>query len=238
MSDFTLGLALYDFAPVFLTGVAVYMLALNIIKAGVPEARLAALGAGLVFVAGLTKAYWKLNVVLTGQDVTWLANLLFPLMAPGFIILAVGMWGANQLRLGRSVSNRLWFLAIILIAITYMTAGYRVAFTDIDRGWFMPVMGLASLGNISLTIILVAMAIRRQKWGLMLLFVINLGMVFVLIPLSQVEPQTIALHWFEQSLTTAGSAAFALASVWLFRILEVEEIKPVKVTASRQMLAR
>ncbi|MEM7797594.1 MAG: hypothetical protein AAF633_00265, partial [Chloroflexota bacterium] len=202
-------------------------LALIIIRSGLPEARMAALGAGLVFFAGLTKAYWKLNVVLTGQDITWLANLLFPLMAPGFIILAVGMWGANRQRFGRPVSHGLWLLPLVLIGLTFAAAGYQVAIAGVERGWFMPVMGLASLGNIGLTTILVAMAVRRQKWLMALLFVVNLGMVFALIPIAQIEPKTIGLHWFEQTLTTAGSAAFALASVWLYRVLGEEAVPQI-----------
>lgn len=229
MSEFTLGLALYDFAPVFLTGIAVFFLALLIIQSGIPEARMAALGGGLIFVAGLTKAYWKLNVVLTGQDITWLANLLFPLMAPGFVILAVGMWAARRYRAGRSVPARLWLLPLILIAFSYAVAAYRTVGIDIERGWFMPMMGLASLGNIGLTLLLVTMAAQRQRWLMLLLFVVNLGMIFILIPIAQIEPKTIWLHWFEQTLTTGGSAAFAIASVWLYRLTNGEASRSAEI---------
>ena len=96
MEDFTLGLALYDFVPVVLTGLAVYFIARVVEASRVPAAGIALIGAALVLAAGVSKAVWKLNATLTGQDISWLASLLFPLMAPGFALLAAGIWASRR----------------------------------------------------------------------------------------------------------------------------------------------
>lgn len=212
MDDFTLGLALYDFVPVLFTGIAVYFIAL---MAQLGDRRFAAwafTGAGLVLAAGLLKATWKLNATLTGQDVVWMANALFPLMAPGFVLLAAGFWRSRRQLVGKRAPAWLWLLPLALIGGAYCWAGYRTWIAPVERGWFMPVMNLASLGNITLTVLLFVAAWRQGKRGLALLFTVNLAMVFALIPIAQIEPKSIALHWFEQTLTAVGAATFAWAA--------------------------
>lgn len=221
-SDFTLGLALYDFLPVVLTGVAVWFLARLVTVQGVPNGGMAFAGAGLVFAAGLSKAMWKLNVTLTGQDVTWLANLLFPLMAPGFVLISVGIWAVERQLRGKQTPSWMWGATATVILAVYVLAFVRMVDPAIQRGWFMPMMGMASVGNIGLTVVLIALSLRNGKWGLAILFLLNLAMVFVLIPIAQIEPKTISLHWIEQTITSGGASAFALASFRLFRLLRTD----------------
>ncbi|MEM1081143.1 MAG: hypothetical protein AAGH65_06135 [Pseudomonadota bacterium] len=215
MSEFTLGLALFDCVPVILTAVAVHMLVGMVRDAAVPNAWVSAVGATLIVLGGACKASWKLNLVLTSTDSTWLANLLFPLMAPGFALLCAGVWLALRSRRGQSTPGWFWAVAIGLIAVTSAAALAQQLTSDAVRAWFQPVLSLASLSNITLTVLLVSAAIARRQWLLGGLFLVNLAMVFVLIPISQIEPMTVQVHWFEQSLTSVGSAAFALASLRL-----------------------
>jgi hypothetical protein len=165
----------------------------------------------------LSKALWKLNATLAGQDIVWLANLLFPLMAPAFALLATGVWSWQRALRGKSVLRWLWIVPLVLIAITYASALYRM-WDGVERGWFMPIMNLASLSNIVLTVLLFAMAWRQGQRGLALLFTINLAMIFALIPIAQIETQSIAIHWFEQTLTAIGAGTFAYASYRLYRL--------------------
>lgn len=237
-SDFTLGLALYDFLPVMLTGVAVLYLARLIIMQDVPNGGLAFAGAGLVFGAGMSKAVWKLNVTLTGQDVTWLANLLFPLMAPGFVLIGVGIWAVERQLRGKQVPSWIWGAAVVAIVAVYVLAFVRTVDPQIERGWFMPIMGMASVGNIGLTVLLMVLSLRYSKWGLAILFLLNLAMVFVLIPIAQIEPKTISLHWIEQTITSGGAAAFALASFRLFGLLRTGMAsQPDAMLSKRPVLA-
>ncbi len=219
MSDFTLGLALFDFAPVVLTALAVWMLYKFSSESGIDWAWLSGVGAGLIVSAGFCKATWKLNVVLTGHDIEWLASLLFPLMAPGFALLTAGIWSALRAHQGRNPSNGFWLGALLLIGITAIAAVILTLTSSAERPWFQPVFLLASLSNIMLTVLLVTAAFRRQMKLTALLFTMNLAMVFVLIPISQIRPMTIQIHWIEQSLTTMGTAAFAYAAFRFRRAL-------------------
>ncbi|GEM_PF-476458 len=218
MEDFTLGLALYDFVPVILTGVAVYFIARVVRASGVPAAQLATFGAALVFIAGLTKAIWKLIATLAGVDLVWLASLLFPLMAPGFALLAAGIWASRRRTTPKSAV--FWLMPWIAIAIAFAFAAYRMN-AGIERGWFMPIMSLASLANIILTVLLFMLAWQRGQRVTAVLFTVNLAMVFALIPIAQMESHSIAMHWLEQTLTAIGAAAFAYAAFRLSRGLAI-----------------
>lgn len=224
--DFTLGLALFDFVPVIFTGLAAWFLAQTVTAQGVPTPRLAFVGAALLLAAGLSKAAWKLIATLTGEDLAWLANLLFPLMAPGFVLLAVGMWGVARRAGGRPVPASLWIGPLAAIAGVYALAAYRGIDPGIERGWFMPMMGLASVGNLGLTAILIGLAIRARRFGLVSLFVLNLAMIFALIPIAQINPKPVSLHWLEQTVSAGGAAAFALACYRLQRHLGLAPPRP------------
>jgi hypothetical protein len=220
MEDFTLALALYDFVPVALTAIAAYYVARLVLASGLAYAHLVDAGGVLVVAAGLSKAVWKLNATLTGQDIVWLSNLLFPLMAPGFALLAGGMWGAQRRRRGKRAWLWVcWGGPLLLIGVTYAMAAYQTWGAGVARGWFPPMMNLASLANITLTGLLFASAWREGRRGLAFLFLVNLGMVFALIPIAQMENHSIAMHWFEQTLTAVGAASFAYASRGLYALL-------------------
>lgn len=214
MEDFTIGLALYDFVPVILTGLAVYFIASVVRMKGVPAHQIAAVAAGLVFAAGLSKAIWKLIATLAGQDLVWLASMLFPLMAPGFALLAAGIWASQRPKPPQTAL--FWLIPLVLIAAVFALAVYRMG-AGIERGWFMPIMTLASLSNIGLTMMLFIMAWRRGLRGVAILFTVNLAMVFALIPIAQMDSHSIAMHWLEQTLTAVGAAAFAYSAFRLSR---------------------
>ncbi len=217
MEEFTIGLALYDFVPVALTGIAVYFIAQLVRMSRVPGAGYAVAGALLVVAAGLSKAVWKLNATINGVDVTWLANALFPLMAPGFTLLAAGAWGVWRHARGKTVSRRLWLVPLALIAVTYAFALYQAQVAGVERGWFPPIMNLASLANIGLTVLLFLIAWHQQQRAIAFLLFFNLAMVFALIPIAQMETQSIAIHWFEQTLTAIGAGTFAYANFRIYR---------------------
>ncbi|MBK8990084.1 MAG: hypothetical protein IPM39_29150 [Chloroflexi bacterium] len=219
MNDYTIGLALYDFLPVIFTGVALFFIT-RLVETVAPDQKLmAAVGAGLVVTAGLLKAIWKLEMAVAGQDVVWMAEALFPLMAPGFTLLAAAVWIAMRRLHGKSSPKNVWLAPLAAIVLVYGIAALRFWLQGVERGWFMPIMSLASLTNLWLTALLMIEAGRRGKWGVSLLFIVNVGMIFVLQAIAPIQPKPIALHWFEQTLTTFGAAAFALASYLLFKLV-------------------
>ncbi|MEE4639119.1 MAG: hypothetical protein V2J42_10320 [Wenzhouxiangella sp.] len=173
----------------------------------------------LIVAAGVSKATWKLNATLTGQDLTWLASLLFPLMAPGFALLAAGIWASRRLDRDRSVLASFWLVPLLLIGLAFAAAIYRMA-TGVERGWFLPIMSLASISNIILTLLLFAFAWQRGQRAVAMLFTVNLAMVFALIPIAQMDSHSIAMHWLEQTLTAVGAGAFAYAAFRLYQAMK------------------
>ena len=218
MTEFPLSLALYNFLPVGLTGVALWFL-LRLVRDQDPDnARLALVGAGLVLFGGLSKASWKLVASLTGTDIAWLGAALFPLMAPGFALLAASIWGATRRLRRRSSPSWLRGTALVAVVTAFGVAAVRLWALEIPRGWFLPLLALASLGNLLLSVLLIAAALRLRRWAIALLFGVNLGMVFALQPIAMANPKTLPMHWLEQSMTAIGTACFALGAYlfWQF----------------------
>jgi hypothetical protein len=138
-------------------------------------------------------------------------------MAPGFVLLAVAMLQAQrQTPASRQTS---WLIALALIGLGYGIAGLRSFGLAVERGWFLPLMILASVANITLTLLLLREAWRRRVLWLAPLFVANLAMVFALQRIARCEPKTLSLHWLEQSLSALGVGAFALGAWLLLRRL-------------------
>ncbi len=219
MADVTIPLALFDFLPVCLTGAALWYLAavVNAVDGG--RHGMALIGGGLILAGGLAKATWKLILAATGVDLGWLAAALFPLMAPGFAFLAVAIWGvARQIRGRRPLAG--WPLALSLVAGTFGVAATRHWGLEIPRGWFLPLLMLASLGNLLLSAQLIGMANYLRRAPIALLFAVNLAMIFALQPIAMASQRSTAIHWLEQSLTAMGTACFALAAYLLWRLVK------------------
>lgn len=211
---FGLDLALANFVPVLFTALAVHWIARLVGTLARANAAMAVAGATLVVLAGASKAIWKLIVALGGPDLAWLANALFPLMAPGFTLLMLALWQAQR----RDAATRRppWPMALMLIGAGYAIAVLRTALA-IERGWFLPLMMLAGAANLTLTLLLLREAWRRRVLWLAPLFLANLAMVFALQRIALIEPKTLPLHWLEQSLTALGAGAFALGAWLLLR---------------------
>ena len=218
MLAFPLSLALFNFLPVALTGVALWFLTRYVASQDAAVGRLALLGSALILAGGLSKASWKLIAAATGTDLVWLAAALFPLLAPGFALLAVALWGAVGRQFGRPVPAGLWPIALALVGAAFLAAALRQWVFDLPRGWFLPLLVLASLGNLAASGLLIAVALRLRRWGTALLFAVNLLMIFALQPIAMMNPKTLAMHWLEQSLTALGTACFALAAYQQWRL--------------------
>ncbi|NEV62913.1 hypothetical protein [Thiorhodococcus minor] len=216
MPDFSVALAVYDFAPVALIGLAFGLLvavARAVDRACYP---MMLLGGVLVVSGGFAKALWKLIVALTGQDLGWLAMMLFPLMAPGFVLSAVAAWGLLDRVLGRPARLG-WSAALLALALMAVAVGVREWLLSIPRGWFLPLLAFVSLGNLILSLQLIRISLRLRRRSAALLFGLNLLVVFALPPIAIAGPATIWMHWLEQTLTTFGAGCFAAAAYLLWR---------------------
>jgi hypothetical protein len=223
MPQYGLDLALTNFLPVLFTALALFCIA-RLARALSPASEpMALLGAALVVLAGLCKALWKLILALGGPDLPWLANALFPLMAPGFTLLALAMLYAQ--REPPKPPRRPWIMPLALVGLFYGIAALRSLGLGVERGWFLPLMTLASLANLTLTALLMRESWRRRALWLTPLFLANLAMVFALQRVARIEPKTLSVHWLEQSLTALGAGAFALGACLLYRRVRRETLR-------------
>ena len=108
-------------------------------------------------------------------------------------------------------------MPLALIGLGYGIAALRSWGLAVERGWFLPLMILASLANLTLTALLLRETWRSRAMWLAPLFLVNLVMVFALQRIARIEPLTVPLHWLEQSLTALGAGAFALGACLLYR---------------------
>lgn len=220
---FGLDLALANFVPVLFTALGLLCIARLVRTLAQADARMALTGAALVVLGGFSKACWKLILALGGPELPWLANALFPLMAPGFTLLAFALWQAQ--RKTPLPRPALWLAALALVGFAYGVAVLRSLGLAIERGWFLPLLILASVANLTLTALLLREAWRRRALMLAPLFLANLAMVFALQHIARIEPKTLSLHWLEQSLTALGAGAFALGAWLLLRRVDMARRK-------------
>lgn len=216
MHELTLPLALFNLLPVLFTALALFFLARLVGDVDPFNQRLAWAGAALILLGGLSKATWKLVLVTTAVDLTWLAGALFPLMAPGFALLAGAVAGVFlQVRGWRRtawVGYGVGGVVLLVLALVVV----RTLAMEIPRGWFLPLLALVSVANLVLSLLLIATALRLRRRLMAVLFAVNLMMVFALPPIAMMGPDSLFLHWLEQILTAVGTAAFALGAYWLW----------------------
>ncbi|MFP4322319.1 MAG: hypothetical protein ACLFTK_07690 [Anaerolineales bacterium] len=217
MSEYSIPLAVYDFAPALFTGAALYFLA-QLVRHHAPQLRwLAYSGGGLVVLAGVLKASWKLVMALSAQDIVLLSEIMFPLMGPGFAFVAFALWGGLRRADDKPIPANISALAMGIVAVAIALAFISTVVMGNERGYFPVFLMLASISNVGLSIMLIRAALRRGQRGIAGLFFVNIAMVFALQPIAATPDKTMALHWFEQTLTSGGAACFALASYLLWR---------------------
>ncbi|QVL49000.1 MAG: hypothetical protein KFB96_00165 [Thiocapsa sp.] len=217
MSELTLPLALFNLLPVLFTGFALWFLARLVGDLDPAHRTMARAGGVLILLGGLSKAVWKLILVASGQDLTWLASALFPLMAPGFALLAGAALGVLLRVRGRGEGMWIRYGVVAVILVVVGAVVVRTLGMGIPRGWFLPLLGLASVANLMLSLSLIASALRLGRKDAALFFGVNLAMVFALPPIAMASPDTLYMHWLEQVLTAIGTAAFALGAYRLWR---------------------
>jgi hypothetical protein len=212
--EVTTGLALQNLMPVALAAVAVMLIARAVAARDRTSAAVAAVGAAGVALAGISKAGWKLVVVVTGRDVGVLSDALFPLLAVGFTCLAWSLYRSARVAAGEPTPGEWIGPAVVLVPALGLavalgaTAGARPA--------LMTLLGVATVANVTTTVLLVRRALAGGLPLAAALFMLNLALVFVLAYVARL-PQNLALQWGEQLTNTASQAGFVLASWMLAR---------------------
>jgi hypothetical protein len=218
LEDYSLSLALFDYIPVGLSALGLFMLATLIGQAGARSRPVCLLGALLIACGGLSKASWKLTWVLSGQDITPLSNLLFILMAPGFIILAChGFFARRYWLQGLPIPHRQANAsAMLLIGLTVAATTFVLSQDREGRGWFFLLLATASLANIFLSANLIQLSWRLRQRGTALIFAFSITIIVCLGGLSRFSEGSAPLQWLAECLNVLAHGSFALA-VWRLR---------------------
>lgn len=216
MPLYSVSVALFDYLPVLVAAWGLAYLA-GAIATTDRRLRFAAWAAALLIVSGgLCKASWKLHVALTGESLNWLENLLFILLAPGFLMLAFSLQQASlrwrrPLGLSGSIPWRWPTLLLGLVAAGGVTAAALVPDT---RLWFFWLLAVTAAANIALIIqaILLSRALNLRA-SVTALFLYSIIATLALSGLTRLT-QSEWTAWIQQSvnLTAQGSLALGL---WL-----------------------
>ncbi|MCO5186210.1 MAG: hypothetical protein M9965_20005 [Anaerolineae bacterium] len=214
MVTFTMGLALEDFVPVILSSLGLFILARMVDQFGRSAGRMAYLGWALITLGGLFKALWKLIMALSnGQtDVAWMDLGLFLWMGTGFTFMAFAVWHAQRIMRGKKAPKNPWLAPIIIVALNgFGAVVVALTMSPADR-WRFVFLGLTTIANVALAVLLIVQAYRQHQYGVMGLFVLNIVIVFALSGMARIPDQTIPLQWMEQILNTLAQGAFAVAA--------------------------
>jgi len=215
--QYTVPLALQDFMPVALSSAGLFFLAEMMARADKAGRPISLLGAWLITLGGGLKAAWKLNVAISGNDIAWMSNALFILLAPGFILMACALRFAQLGMDGRPPRASLLPVAFGIAGVCMALAvGLGVAMPS-GSAWKFVLLGATTVANLALSGMCIVQALRMGRREAAALFVINIVAVLALQGLARIPQQTIPLQWTEQIVNTLSGAAFAYAAWKLSR---------------------
>jgi len=226
MQDYSLALALFDYLPVVVSALGLYWLARLIgatdtIPAGPPL-----LAVVLIIGGGLCKASWKLWWVLTGNDLVSLANMLFILMAPGMVLLAMYCHAAQRCWRGDSTIAHPGRITALVIALVYGASFTTSQLDPLGRGWFFLLLACASLANITISALLIRFAWLQQQTGTALIFAVSILLILSLSALARISAGSAPLQWLAEILNLLAHGTFALA-VWRLQAFIPKPTTPV-----------
>ncbi|WP_322494442.1 hypothetical protein [Chloroflexus sp.] len=217
--EYSLALALEDYLPVIFSLIGVWFIARTVYQLDRGLGVMAFAGLGLLAVGGVLKATWKLLMAINGTDIPLFSQALFPMIAPGFALIATAVYGYTRQLRGKPVIGWLWLVPVIVIALF---VGGSALIASNGGPWRVPLIMLATIGNVALLLMLAVGAWRRNMRGIAVVFVVVLLVVIGMSQMATNVPQTIAVQWFEQIAQTLAQLAFCLSAWQLTRRMAQE----------------
>lgn len=212
MPSYSLAVAIFDFIPVAVTAFGLAVIAHAIGQRHPPLRSVTRVAAIAVPLGGFCKASWKLLVALEVGDWAWLDNLLFILMAPGFVALAFALFHARRAwqqgiapQAATVPMARLW----LWLALPLGGAALAVAFCPLERGWFFWLLGVTTIANFAFVGHAIhAARVGKLGAGVVVCFVYNLLATLALSGLARL-PDTEATAWIQESVNLSAQLALA-----------------------------
>ncbi|MCS6774566.1 MAG: hypothetical protein NZ693_10715, partial [Thermoflexales bacterium] len=206
---FPLSLALQNYMPVVLSAIGFFLVARMVTREDWLAGRFVLAGATALVVAGVMKASWKLAMAVARLDVPLFNQAFFPIIAPGFMIMAWGVWASRRFASPRSVL----LPPLLTVALVLSLAG-ALALAAPGRTWAHWLIAVSTVGNVSLAILLIRRALRQHLPLAAGLFALNLLITFALSSIAAMPEKPLAIHWTEQIISTVSNAGFAWAA-WM-----------------------
>jgi len=214
--DIPLPLALEDLVPTVLSALGLLAIARIVAASSAISGRIAYLGVVLVTTAGASRSAWKIALGAGGPDLQPVHAVLFPLLAPGFALLAISLlatWGP----LREPVARHERLLSVLALVCCAVLGTLVVAAGIAARPAELMLIGIATAANTIVGVLLIRAAVRaRLRWAAWC-FAANLATVFLLAGMARLSDQLGALQAVEQAVNTASQAAFLAAAMGLER---------------------
>ena len=216
MENYTLGLALFDYLPVFAGGIGLYLVCRYCAaQAGYSSSWVVAIPL-IALIGGAMKATWKTIWVVAGINLQWMSDQLFFFLVTAYLLMTVFVIRTlSAARNGVSLSDDWWVLPLIIVTAVLGSAFYLKATSD-GRGWSIVLIATLALASLVFLLTLIRHAYVAGDRIAMLLFATNLILSYVLVGLARLE-QTAELQWIEEILNFVNNSLLALAAWRLTR---------------------
>lgn len=208
MDGITVPLALQDYMTVLFSAFGLSILTRMVYQLEQSLGRMALIGTLLTVLGGTFKATGKLVLALDGPDLVWLNQGLFPLVAPGFVIVGWALYHVRRVFRNQPPLKRPWLVPLVVIGL--FAAG-SIALGMAGGPWKVPLILLATVGNVGLLVMLALAAFGRKMPFSGALFLITLLVVLIMSQLAGKE-MPISVVWFEQISQTVAQMLFTLGA--------------------------
>ncbi len=229
MEGVTVPLALQDYMTVIFSALGLAILTRMVFLLNRSLGRMALVGTVLIVLGGALKASGKLISAAGGPDVALFHQGLFPLIAPGFTLMAWSLYQVRRVFRDQPPLNRPWLVPVVVIAVF----GIGVLSLAMAGGpWKVPLILLATVGNVGMLVMLALAAWGRNMRFTGALFVVTLLVVLVMSQLANMKEVSIGMIWFEQITQTVAQMLFALAAWNYSQKVEALYTRPLATQAA------
>lgn len=212
-------LALHDLLPVIVAGLGLWKVTEAVGRRRPPARTTTGVGAALIVAAGASKAGAKLLSAMGIGHAAWLDAALFPLLAPGMVLAAAGVWAAVM---DGALYRRVASFVVAAPSIVWLGS---TAIAATGGPATAVLIGVATVGNVALGVGLIRWSRREALGWAGWLFGLNIAIVIGLAGLARGVPQTVGWQWTEQNLNLLAQAAFLVAATALVKRESLEAVR-------------
>ena len=198
MKEYSIPMALFDLLPVFFFLAGTWTVAADMKqKMTLPAKILFVGGSGLVFLAGLLKALYKLIYSLGLGDPAWMSGQFFYNQALGFLLAGIGLTLA-VMRLDKVSGSKGG-------SSSGSGSGKLYSFVPIP---VMALVGIMVAGLAALDASLCYLAAKLKKHSALILFIVSFFLCLGMGYLSSRNFEKSSMNWIAEGVNAAGQLAF------------------------------